>query len=515
MTAPAAVAPTGVKHRALILVSIMAATLMQTLDTTIANVALPKMQGSLSATQDQISWVLTSYIVASAIGTPLIGWLAGRFGRKRVLLLSVAGFTLASVLCGVATSLGQIVAYRLLQGLCGAALVPMSQAVMFDITPKEKYGSVMAIWGAAIMIGPILGPTLGGWLTEDYNWRWVFYINLPIGILAFLGVSVFLSETQMNLERPFDWFGFTVLSIAIGAAQMMLDRGQEQDWFGSTEIWIECGLAAAGFWIFIIHAATAKHPFVSLTLFTDRNFASGLMVMGALSILLFSTTALLPTMMQDLMDYPVLTAGNLLVPRGVGTMIAMLIVSRIANLIDTRAIMLFGLSLSAFALWQMTGFSLQMDLRIVLIAGVIQGIGMGFLFVPLSITTFTTLSPALRGEGTSLFNLMRNMGGSVGIAIVENVLARSIQVNHAALVAPVTPFNAAFRDPMVARVWDLHSTAGLTALNGEITRQAAMIAYVNDFKLMMIVSLLTMPLIALLRSPRAPPAIGAAASAHD
>ena len=501
---PIAEPPHGpVANRGLITVSIMLATIMQALDTTIANVALPHMQGSLSTAQDQIPWVLTTYIVAAAIATPLTGWLTGRFGRKRMFLLAVAGFTLASALCGAATSLSQIVIFRLLQGLFGAALVPLSQAVLLDINPREKHGHAMAIWGAGIMVGPILGPTLGGWLTEDYNWRWVFYINLPIGALAFLGISVFVTETVKDRARPFDIFGFAMLSLGVGALQMMLDRGELKDWFGSTEIIVEFALAIVGFWVFFVHTLTANHPFVTPSLFKDRNFVAGLIFIFIISIILYATLALLPPLMQSLMSYPVITTGELLAPRGIGTMVAMLIVGRMIGKIDIRLILAAGFGLTAFSLWQMTHYSLEMGSGPIVSAGIVQGVGLGFTLVPLSAVAFATLAPLFRTEAAAVFSLVRNLGGSIGISVVETMLDRSIQVSHADLAAHASPFNRALVMPGVSEMWDLHTTGGMAALDAEINRQAAMIGYLNDFRLMMVITLVALPLLLLLRTPKA------------
>jgi MFS transporter, DHA2 family, multidrug resistance protein len=502
MTSIAEVHHAPVANRGLITVSIMLATIMQALDTTIANVALPHMQGSLATAQDQITWVLTSYIVAAAIATPLTGWLTGRFGRKRMFLLAVFGFTVASALCGIAGSLGQMVLYRLLQGLFGAALVPLSQAVLLDINPHEKHGQAMAIWGAGIMVGPILGPTLGGWLTEDYNWRWVFYINLPIGALAFLGISIFVTETVKDRARPFDVFGFAMLSLGVGALQMMLDRGELKDWFGSTEIAIEAALAAIGFWVFLVHMLTAKHPFVSPSLFKDRNFSAGLVFIFVISIILYATLALLPPMMQGLMNYPVITTGALLAPRGIGTMVAMLAVGQLIGRIDIRLILAVGLGLTAFSLWQMTHYSLQMDSEPIVVAGIVQGVGLGFTFVPLSTVAFATLAPLVRTEAAAVFSLVRNMGGSIGISVVETMLDRTSQVSHADLAVNASPYNWALAAPQVRQIWDLHTTSGMAALNAEINRQAAMIGYVDDFELMMVITLAAIPLLLILRAPK-------------
>ncbi|MBX6322204.1 MAG: DHA2 family efflux MFS transporter permease subunit [Rhodospirillaceae bacterium] len=492
----------AVPNRGFITVSIMLATIMQALDTTIANVALPHMQGSLSASQDQISWVLTSYIVAAAIMTPLTGWLAGRFGIKRVFLFSVAGFTAASVLCGLATGLAEMVVFRLLQGLCGAALVPLSQAVLLDINPRERHGQAMAIWGAGIMVGPILGPTLGGWLTDDYNWRWVFYINLPVGILAFLGILTFVRESEPNRARRFDFFGFAMLSVAVGALQLMLDRGEQKDWFGSLEIVVECALAACCLWVFLVHTLTAREPFVTPRLFTDRNFVSSLVLIFVVGVILYATLALLPPLLQGLMGYPVITTGEVLMPRGIGTMLAMLAVGRLTGKVDARLMLLAGLTLMAVSLWEMTRYSLEMDWRPVVWVGVVQGIGMGLVFVPLSTVAFATLPSSHRTEAAAMFSLIRNIGGSIGISMVVSRLSENTQLFHERLAAVVTPYNQALMRPDVQRFWDIHTAAGLTALNDEVTRQAAMIAYLNDFKLMMLITMGAIPLLLLLHKPQ-------------
>ena len=491
-----------VRHRGMITVSIMLATVMQALDTTIANVALPHMQGSLSAAQDQISWVLTSYIVAAAVATPLTGWISNRIGRKKLFLISVAGFTVASLLCGVAQSIGEMVLFRLLQGLFGAGLVPLSQAVLLDINPPERHGSAMAIWGAGIMVGPILGPTLGGYLTELYNWRWVFLINLPVGLVAFLGIVTFVTETKSSGKRQFDLFGFAMLAIAIGAFQLMLDRGELKDWFSSGEIITEAAVAGLAFYLFLAHSLTASRPFLEMELFRDRNFSVGLVFIFIVGIILLATMALLPPKLQNLMGYPVITTGLVLAPRGVGTMIAMLIVGRLVNRIDARLLIFVGLMLTAGSLYDMTGFSLDIGTSDLVRTGITQGLGLGFIFVPLSTLTFSTLQARLRTDATALYSLVRNLGSSVGISIVVALLSQNTQINHAELASNVTPFNKVFHLPGVPAIWNLANPAGLAAFDMEVNRQAAMIAYIDDFKLMMIVTLLAVPLLMLLRVRR-------------
>ena len=479
-------------RRRLITVSVMLASIMQALDNTIANVALPRIQGSVSATQDQMAWVLTSYIVAAAIMTPLSGWLAGQIGRKRVFLYSVVGFTVASMLCGLAQSLPQIVLARLLQGLCGAALVPLSQAVLLDINPPARQARAMAVWVMGVTLGPIIGPALGGWLTEDYNWRWVFYINVPFGILAFLGILSFLPEGPIGKSR-FDFFGFAVLSLGIGAFQIMLDRGQLKDWFSSTEIWVEAAVAAVALYLFVIHMlTTTKTRFVSPALFKDRNFITGNLFIFIVGAVLFATLALLPPLLQDLLNYPVVTTGLVTAPRGMGTLVAMFIVGRMMGKVDTRLIIGTGFALTAMSCWQMTGFDLQMDSSKVVWSGISQGLGTGFVYVPLAAATFATLSPALRNEGTAIFNLIRNLGSSIGISVVNTLLTRNTQIVHSTLGERVTRYSPLLHAPLPGGPASLRSLAGL---NATVTEQAAMIAYNNDFQLMMVLSLVAIPLV--------------------
>jgi DHA2 family multidrug resistance protein len=479
----------------------MLATIMQVVDMTIVNVALPHMQGNMSATQDQISWVLTSYIVSAAIMTPLTGPLAERFGRKRLFVGAVIGFTLASMLCGMATSLEQIVAFRILQGAFGAPLVPLSQAVILDINPREKHGSAMALWGVGVMVGPILGPTIGGYLTEYESWRWAFYINVPVGILALLGMLAFMPETARSLRRGFDFFGFALLSIAVGGLQLMLDRGDALDWFASREIIVEGVIAALAAYLFLVQMFTAEKPFIEPGLFKDRNFAAGVLLIFAVGVMLFSTMALLPPFLQSLLGFPVITTGLLLAPRGLGTMAAMMVVGRLVGKIDTRALVLFGLGLMAYSLWEMAKFSADIGIYEIVYTGVFQGVGLGFIFVPLSAAAFATLPQRYRNEGTAMFSLMRNIGSSIGISVVVTILGHETQISHAALSENITKFNHALHGPGIPQMWNLSTNLGLAAMNATVTKQAVTIAYLNDFRLMMYLTLLAAPLLLMIRPP--------------
>lgn len=488
--------------RLLITFSVMLATIMQALDTTIANVALPHMQGAMGATQDQISWVLTSYIVASAIAMPLTGFVAARIGRKRLFIYSVIGFTIASALCGAAQSLDQIILFRLLQGVFGASLVPLSQSVLLDTYPKEQHGSAMALWGVGVMVGPILGPSLGGWLTEYYNWRWVFYINIPFGALAWFGIAAYVKETAIEADRKFDLFGFTLIAFAIGSLQLFLDRGESQNWYSSMEIVIETGIAAITLYMFVVHMFTAKKPFLDPAMFTDRNFVVGITVGFMMGVVLLSTMALLPPFMQSLMGYPVLDIGFLLTPRGFGTMAGMLIVGRLARKVDLRYLMVIGTLLMIFSLWEMTLFTAEISSWDIVRTGIVQGLGLGLVFVPLSTTTFATLAPKFRTEGTALYSLIRNIGSSIGISVVTTYLAHRIQYNHATFAQYITPFSHPLHMAAEKGMYDVSTQAGLYAIDAEVNRQAALLGYLQDYRLMMFVCVVMLPMIFLFKKSR-------------
>ncbi len=492
-------------NRGLIVGSVMLATLMQAIDTTIANVALPEMQGSLSATQDQAAWVLTSYIVAAAIMTPVTGWLAGALGRRRLLIIAVAGFTAASILCGIATGIGEMVLFRVMQGIFGAALVPISQSILLDIFPREKHGQAMALWGMGIMVGPILGPPLGGWLTEFYSWRWVFLINVPVGILALMGILASVPKDKTT-SRPLDWTGLAYLALGIGGLQLFLDRGQGLDWFGSLEIQIEAAIAFLGIYLYALHwrskSQSKNGVLLDLGLWRNRNFAVATMLIFVVGIVLFSTLALLPPYLSQLMHYPVLDIGLLLAPRGIGTMFGMMLVGRLIGKVDARWPILVGMLLTAGSLHFMTQFGLQVSRFDVTWIGVMQGLGLGLVFVPISSVAYATLPAIQRTEAASLFSLVRNIGSSVGISVVMTLLARSAQVNHAEIASRVPAFGV--ETGLLPAAWDLSTSAGMMAINNEITRQAAVIAYVNDFWLLMVLTVIAIPLVYLLKADAKP-----------
>jgi MFS transporter, DHA2 family, multidrug resistance protein len=493
--------PAGSSNRAGITACVILATLMQALDTTIANVALPYIQGSVSASQDQIAWVLTSYIAAAAIMTPPTGYLAARFGVKPLFLICVAGFTFASMLCGMAQSLLEIVLFRILRGMFGAALVPLSQSVLLGIYPPERQGFAMALFGVGVMAGPVLGPVLGGWLTENYSWRYVFYINLPVGVLAFLGMLVFLPTTGRKSAAKLDWFGFATLSLAIGTFQILLDRGEQLDWFSSGEIWIEAIIAGSTFYLFLVHTFTTDAPFVRPALFRDRNFAAGTLFIAIIGLTYYASMALQPPYLQDLMNYPVVTAGLVMGPRGIGTMAAMMLVGRLVGRVDTRLLLAIGLGLTAWSFYAMTGWTPDVSQTEIVAIGVVQGAGLGFLFVPLSSATLATLPAEQRTEGAGIYNLARNIGSSVGISVVTSLLTQNTQANHADIAQHVTAVNRQFDNPAIAHFWNPVTAAGRAALDAVVAQQAQIIAYIDDYKLLMIATLAAVLLLVVFKKP--------------
>lgn len=488
----------------LVVFGIMTASLLQVLDTTIANVAIPHMQASLGATPDEVSWVLTSYIVATAVAMPITGWLADRIGSRRLFILSVAGFVIASMLCGMAQNIEEMVLFRFLQGVAGAFISPLSQAAMIDVNRPSRQSQMMSIWGMGIMVGPILGPLLGGWLTENWNWRAVFYVNVPLGALSLMILIAALPSRPLS-RRPFDLFGFTLIATALSATQLLLDRGSQIDWFNSAEAWIYAALIASAVWMGVIHLATARAPLFSRSLFADRNFVVSMGFMLPMGIVMFATMALLPPMLQRLFGYSVLDTGWSLMPRGVGTLIAMQVSGVLLRRgADARILVAIGFLGTAYSLWDMSHWSLALDQTHVVIACVIQGLSMGLVFIPINATAFATLPAATRTEGSSLLNLSRSIGSSVGISIVTALLARNIQVSHADIGAHVTASMTAMVDfSTVDRLQSVGTTV-MSMMDAEVNRQSAMVAYIDNFYLMMWLSLAAIPLALLIRKPSSP-----------
>jgi len=484
-----------------VLIGSMAGVLMQALDTTIANVALPYMQGELSASRDQITWVLTSYVIAAAIMTAPVGWLADRFGKKNLLITCIGGFTFASMLCGAATSLEQMVLFRLIQGVFGAALGPVSQAVMLDMYPPSKRGNVMAIWGMGVMLGPILGPTLGGILTDIYNWRWVFYINVPFGIAACIMLAVFFKDTARDSSLKFDWFGFTAFAVGLAAFQLLLDRGTTKDWFSSTEIVLEAFAAGLGVYLFLVHMVTGKNTFIPVAIFKDRNFVGGLVLMFVMGAILLASSALISPYLQHLSGRTVTQTGFLMVPRGLGVMVAMMFAGRLTMKADPRVIMTVGAGLMVWSLWAMTDWTPSVSVATVSWVTFIQGVGMGLVFVPMNMVAFATLSPHLRTGGAGLTNLMRNIGSAIGVSLTSSILASSVQTIHAQLSSHASPFNRALGVNGPSMQMNPQIPFGLANLNSLIEYRAQVQAYANDFLFMFLISLPVFAVIWLMKRP--------------
>jgi len=485
----------------IVILCAMAGTLMQGIDSTIANVALPYMQGSLSASRDQITWVLTSYIVSAAVMTTPVGWLASRFGRKRFLMLSIAGFTIASMLCGAAQTLEQMIFFRFLQGCFGASLSPLAQSIMFDLYPPQKRGSIMAIWGIGVMVGPIIGPTLGGYLTDMYDWRWVFYVNLPIGIAAVTGLWMCFRDTEHDASLKFDWFGFTLLASGIAALQLMLDRGTTKDWFSSPEIVIEALIAGLGIYLFVVHLLTGKGSFMRVEVFKDRNFISAMSLMFVLGMIMLASSALLPPYLQNLGGYSVTDTGLLMAPRGAGTMISMVLAGQIAMRVDARLLMGTGVALLSWSLFQMSQWTPNVPWQWLAITTVTQGIGMGLIFVPMSLVAYATLPARLRTDGSAVINLVRNIGSAIGVSVTTTILANDIQTAHAQLAQHASRFNRALGVNAPSMSWNPNMPFGAAQLDGVIQVNAQMIAYANDFFFMFLLSLAAIVVVALIKRP--------------
>jgi len=500
--AAAPIAVPGLR-RNMVTICAMTATIMQALDTTIANVALPYMQGSLSASQDQINWVLTSYIVAAAIMTAPVGWIANRFGRKRIFIVCSGGFTIASVLCGLAQDIDQMVLFRLLQGVFGAALVPLSQAVMLDSYALHERAKAMSIWGMGVMMGPIMGPSLGAWLTETYSWHWVFFVNLPFGIFTVLGLLVFMDETRKNIEMRFDWFGFAALAVAIGSLQIALDRGEQQGWFESSEIIAEFVVSLVGFYYFFAHSLTTARPFIQFAIFKDKNFVGGCVFMAVMGLVLFSTMAVSSPFLQNVIGYPIITAGLLLATRGCGTFVAMMLVGRLMRYVEARTLIICGLSLTCLSLFYMTGWTDQTDVPSIVVISIAQGFGFGLVFVPLSTVAFLTLPNQLRTDGTAMLTLMRNVASSIGISIVIAQLTEGSRRAYAVLSQHVTPFNHPMQMPDVRGMMDMTSDGGRALADLMVALQAQIIAFSQDYQMVMLFTLCAIPLAIMIGSTRA------------
>ena len=495
-----------VENHLLLIVGVMAATLLQVLDITIANVAIPHMQSTLGATPDTISWVLTSYIIASAVAMPITGWLSDRIGSRRLFIWSVAGFVVASMLCGMAQNLEEMVIFRAIQGVAGAFIAPLSQAALLDTTKPSRQPSIIALWGMGVMIGPILGPVLGGWITESWSWRWVVYVNVRVGALC---MAILLAElpSRQLVKRRFDLFGFAMIATCLSCLQLLLDRGTGLDWFASFETWVYAFLILSTAWIAVIHFSTAPDPLFDRHLFSNVNFVISLLFMVVIGVVMFATMALLPPMLQGLFGYDVIDTGMVLMPRGVGVLISMQLSGLLMRRgVDSRWMVSLGFLIGAWSLYQIAGWSLEVDRYHIVMSGLIQGLGIGLVFIPLNATAFATLAPHLRTDGSSLLNLTRSVGSSIGISVMMTLLARNTQTSHSDLAGHITPAITGMLDLSSLERFQQYGEAGLGMLDLLVTRQAAMVAYVDDYWLMMWLSLASVPMVLIMRKSAVPAA---------
>ena len=489
-------------NRRMVTASVMMATTVVIIDMTIATIALPHMQGGLSASQDQISWVMTTYFMMQAITMTATGWLAGRIGRKRLFVGSLIGFAVCSVLSGNATSINEILVFRALQGMFSAPVVPISQALMLDSYPRERHGQAMSIWGTGVMFAPVMGPVIGGWLTDEYSWRWVFYVSMPFSALGIAGAMLFIRETPRNLERRFDIFGFVTLALALGGIQFLLDRGEIEGWFGSNIILLIASVVALSFYMFVVHSATTRNPFISRGILGDRNFSLGLMFMFLLGVLVLSMNVMMPLFLQNLRGYPILTAAMVMMPRGLGSLFGLVLAGKLSGRMDPRIQIAVGFASTAYSAYLFSTFTTDVGIWAFIFAAFFNGIGIGMIFVPLTAVSFWTLNPALRTEASTLTSLLRNYGSGIGVSVVISVLSRTQTNAHAYLAERTNPYNEAMQAPWLPPQWDIATVDGLRLLDSEIARQAMAIGFLNDFVLIMIGAAICVPAVFLLARGR-------------
>lgn len=490
------------KHRKLLMLGVVLVSLCQFFDATIANVALPYMRQALGASNESVSWVLTSFIIATAIGTPITGWLSDRVGSRNLFMYSTLIFLLSSAVCGAATSLTEMIAFRVVQGIAAAFIGPMTMTIMFDISPPSKQAMSMSIFGMMVMVAPISGPFLGGFLTEYFNWRWIFYVNLPFGIPA-LALIWWLLPSRPLVRRKLDLGGFAALAIGLAAMQLAFDRGQGKDWFASKEIVAETIIAISAIWIFFVHSRGNPNPLFRPVLFANPNFVAGLAFMGILGMSVVGLSAVLPTMFQTIYGYPVMDTGALMAPRGIGVMITSFLAGILARRFDFRLVIFTGYLIAAAGMWYMTRWSLVMDSTPILIASFVQGLGFGMIVSPMNIMAFSAVTPELRPDGSSLMSLFRSFGGSVGISLIVTLLARNQQVSHADLAAHITSTTLPTIDlPAVVDRLPGLGVGVMQLIDGEINRQAAMIAFLDNFYVLTWVMIIFAPLPLLLKKPR-------------
>jgi DHA2 family multidrug resistance protein len=483
----------------LILLTVQLSSLLFGMTITLANVVLPQIRGALSATHDEIAWVITLNLVATAVATPTTGWLASRLGWRGVMFGGVGGFTLCSFLCGVANSLDTLVLYRIGQGLSGALIMPMGQAIVLATFPRELHATVMVIWGFGSVVGPVVGPVLGSMIAETYSWRAVFFMIVPPGLIAMGFIWFSLSGNTARTRARLDWTGFLALSIAMTGIQLMIDRGQRLDWFDSPEIVAYGLVAGAAFWVFAVHSLTSPTPFVDLGLLRNRNFAIGLMIAFFMGMLAFTSLVLFPTLLHDLRGYPNSTIGELLAARGVGNWFAFLVVVPISRRFPRLTVAL-GLTAQAFAAWSMAQLNLNLTSFDVFWTNALQGFGFGLAFTPMTVLAFATLPASQITDASGVFTLVRNFGSSLFISLSIVLLVRSTAINYSRMLEVINPFNAMLKGPAAPTPWNIGTTSGLMRLTNEIQRQAAMIGYINAFYLLALTAAIAVPLVWLMRS---------------
>ena len=497
---PAVMVPAS--RRFIVLATVSAATMLYAMAITVANVVLPQMRGALSATPDQVAWVVTFNLVATAVFTPISGWLSNRFGRRNIMLICALGFSISSVLCGLANSLEALVFYRVLQGAFGAPLVPVSQAIILDTLPKNQHALATALWGVGVVFGPIIGPTLGGAIAEEYSWRWVFFMIVPFGLITTGAIWMFIRRRPNRQKSPsLDWVGFLALAAALAAFQFMFDRGQRNDWFNSSETIVECTIGFLALYVFLVHISTAERPFISLRLFQNRNYSIGLILAFIFGMLNFTPLVLLPSILQDLRGYPDSTIGVLLAIRGAGNLVSFLLVIRLAQW-NVHVTLTLGFLCQAVSGWAISQYDINLTYFGVAWTGVLQGVGIGLTWVPLTLIMFSTVKPAYLDDATAVFHMLRNFASSLFISISVAVVIQSTFINSAELGMPLSEFSKVLTMPWAIGIFDVSSTQGLAAATGEIERQAAMIGYINAFRLFAIISLIPIPLIWLARMPK-------------
>lgn len=499
----AATGPFTSGERMLITMAVLTASVLHSLAMTTAYIALPNMKGNLAATPEQAGWIISSFLVANAIGVTATGWFSVRFGRRRVFLVAIVGFTLTSLLCAAAETLPQLVLFRIFQGLLSSPILPLSQAIMLDTYPRERHSFAMTTWSIAMILGPVMGPSLGAYLTEEYDWRAIFYINIPFGVAGLVGCLLVLPESEKRRQH-LDWLGFLSLTVAVGATQLMLDRGQREDWFDSTEIIMEAITAALALYIFVVHSATTRRPFLNFAVFRDRNFLLGFLLIFLFGLNVFSALLLIPLFLQDIQGYPVIAAGVVVSMRGVGTLFGMIAAGRFANRVPYRYLIAGSLLMIAIPSALMAGWTAEVPVLDVVIVNIVTGFGIGLAWVCLSTATFATLPTELRTEGAALFALIRVIGASIGVSVFIAVLTHSMQVNYGELAENIHGFNSVLGAFRGERLWDLESLGGIAQLYEVVSHQALTIAFLNDFQLLVLTSLAGIPLALMFRETAKP-----------